>query len=297
MAAFAFRLNPAAQHLGECSAVLNGLATHYRVDSHRTTLSVKAVQSGAALYVTRRGRHLVTPNCFLVLNCGQEYALDFQWPTPTETLCPFFQPGFVEHVAYCMTASPRKQLDEIETATRPISFCERLYPRTGHLNAILKDIHEGIAAGHACGTWLEDRFHNLAEAVVELSGVERREINQIAAQRSATREELYRRLHRGRDYLSACYPEPVTVAKAAAAAAISPHHFHRQFKAVFGQTPMQFVQGCRLEAARRLLLTTDLPVTQICFSTGFESLGSFSSLFRRRFGRSPRQFRRSAEES
>jgi AraC-like DNA-binding protein len=54
---------------------------------------------------------------------------------------------------------------------------------------------------------------------------------------------------------------------------------------------MQFLQERRLAAARRLLLTTDEPVTRICFAAGFESLGSFSWLFRRRFGLSPRQFR------
>ena len=110
-------------------------------------------------------------------------------------------------------------------------------------------------------------FTSSRKSLVELSGIQRREIDQIAAHRPATREELYRRLHRGRDYLSACYAEPVTVAKAAAAATLSPYHFHRQFRAVFGQTPMQFVQACRLDAARRLLSST------ICLSPRYASRG------------------------
>jgi AraC-like DNA-binding protein len=297
MEAFEFRLNPPARQLGRCSALLNGLATRYRVDNHRTTLSVKAVQRGAALYVTPRSRHLVTPDSFLILNRGQEYSLEFQWPTVTETLCPFFQPELIEHVAYYMTTPVHKQLDEIDDAIRPLSFCERLYPRTGRVGALLDNLHRGVRDGRACGAWLEDRFHDLAEALVILSGIEHRAIDRVVAHRRATREELYRRLHRGRDYLSACYCEPVSVASAAAAASLSPHHFHRQFKALFGQTPMQFVQNRRLDAARRLLLTTDLPVTQICFSAGFESLGSFSSLFGRWFGRSPRRYRHIAKKS
>jgi AraC family transcriptional regulator len=294
MDTFEFRVNPPARQLGSWSSLLNGVATHYRVDSYRTTLSLKAVQRGAALYATPGSRHLVTPDSFLVLNHGQEYSLEFQWPTSTETLCPFFQAGFVEHVAYCMTVPARKQLDEIDAATGPLNFGERLYPRNGRLGALLNHLNQGLKTGHASIIWLEDRFHSLAEALIELSGIERREIDQITALRAATREELYRRLHRGRDYLSACYAEPVTVAQAAAAAALSPHHFHRQFKSVFGQTPMQFVQMRRLDAARRLLLTTDLPVTQICFLVGFESLGSFSSPFGRRFGLSPRRFRQNS---
>jgi AraC family transcriptional regulator len=291
MDAFQFRLNPPARQLGGCCALLNGRATHYRVDGHRTTLSLKAVQYGAALYLTLRSRHLVTPESFLILNNGQEYALEFQWPAPTETLCPFFQPAFVEHVAHCMTASASKQLDEIDPATRPLSFREHLYPRTGRIGALLEDIDQGLKSGVACGPWLEDRFHALAEALVELSGLAKRDCDRIDAHRPATREELYRRLQRGRDYLSASYAGPVTVAEAAAAATLSPYHFHRQFKALFGQSPMRFVQACRLTAARRLLLTTDLPVTQVCFAAGFESLGSFSALFAKRFGCSPRSYR------
>jgi AraC-like DNA-binding protein len=47
-----------------------------------------------------------------------------------------------------------------------------------------------------------------------------------------------------------------------------------------------------LERARRLL-ALGLPVTEACLGSGFESLGSFSTLFRRRFGIPPSEFRRS----
>jgi AraC-like DNA-binding protein len=239
---------------------------------------------------------LVTEDCILILNQGQEYALDFQWPATTETLCPFFQPGFVEQVAHSMTASTRKQLDDIEGPCHPVNFHERLYPRVGRVAVLLDELYRGIRSGCHDSGWLEDQFVGLAEAAVELSGTERKEAERIQAQRSATRSELHRRLHRGRDYLAACYSVTVTVAGAAKAAALSPYHFHRQFRSVFGETPMQFVQARRLEAARRMLLTTDLPVTQICLLVGFESLGSFSTLFRRRFGRSPREFRRQGKK-
>ena len=79
---------------------------------------------GAALYVTPHARHLVTEDCFLILNEGQEYTLEFQWPTLTETLCPFFQPGFLEHVSYCLTAPVSRQLKELDTPTHNTQFCD-----------------------------------------------------------------------------------------------------------------------------------------------------------------------------
>jgi hypothetical protein len=50
---FRFQLNPPAHEIVACSTLLNGAAAQYRVDAYRTTLAVKAVQRGAALYITR----------------------------------------------------------------------------------------------------------------------------------------------------------------------------------------------------------------------------------------------------
>ena len=52
----------------------------------------------------------------------------------------------------------------------------------------------------------------------------------------------------------------------------------------------------RLEAARRLLAHTGDGITAICFAVGFESPGSFSWLFRKRFGVSPRAFRAAGQD-
>jgi len=290
MDCFRFRLNPPFGELRKCSALLNGVAQRYHVEQYRTNLSIKTVTRGAALYVTRQGRHLVTENSFLILNQGQEYGLEFQWPSTTETLCPFFQPGFVEHVAGSHSTDLRQQLDEIVTPVLT-DFPERLYPKSGRLAALLHVLQRDLGTPAVCAAWLEDRFYDLAFALVEFRNHTRAEMDQFPGRRHATRAELYRRLYRGRDFLSACHAEPVTVAQAARAAHMSPYHFHRMFKRAFRQTPMQFLQEYRLSSARRLLAGTDESVTTIGLAVGFESLGSFSWLFRRRFGLSPRQFR------
>src|SRR5262249_9024434 len=113
VSAFQFCFNPPFAELPHCSALLNGIAQRYHVQQYRTTLSLKSVTRGAALYATRQGRHLVTEDSFLLLNNGQEYSLDFQGPTTTETLALFFERGFVEHVADAVATPVRQQLDEI----------------------------------------------------------------------------------------------------------------------------------------------------------------------------------------
>jgi AraC-like DNA-binding protein len=68
-------------------------------------------------------------------------------------------------------------------------------------------------------------------------------------------------------------------------------HFIRLYKAVFGETPKQCQLAARLEHAKHLLMTTDVPVTDISMDAGFASLGTFSYVFARRIGMSPTAYR------
>lgn len=100
------------------------------------------------------------------------------------------------------------------------------------------------------------------------------------------------RLCKARDQLrNMDLPSP-SMDEVAKTAAMSRYHFIRQFKAVFGETPVQFRTRVRLDRAKDLLAQSDDSITAICMAVGFSSLGSFSALFSRRFGRSPSTFRR-----
>ncbi|HTT65598.1 MAG TPA: AraC family transcriptional regulator [Bryobacteraceae bacterium] len=299
MADFRFRLNPPGRELPACSAVLNGRATRYEVHNYRTTLSLKTVVRGAARYHTPQGHYLLTPESFLILNDGQYYSLEFEGggAIHTETLCPFFQPGFIEQALACAGTGAERNLDDIELDAPAIDFCERIYPKTGAVARALAGLHTGLRGPRASAAWLEDRMYALAQSLAVLRLQVRAEAGTFPGLRPATRMEIYRRLYRGRDFLMSCYDQPLTVAAAARVAGMSPFHFQRMFKLAFGRTPMQFLQAARLEAARRLLTGTSGGITAICFAVGFESLGSFSWLFRKRFGVSPRAFRGGRENS
>ncbi len=68
----------------------------------------------------------------------------------------------------------------------------------------------------------------------------------------------------------------------ASVACLSPSHFHRVFCRLIGIPPGEFLSALRLQMARRLLLTTSLSVTEICFAVGYTSTGSFTSRFTHR---------------
>ena len=105
-------------------------------------------------------------------------------------------------------------------------------------------------------------------------------------------EDLNRRLLRARDAMDRNYAEPLDVRAVAAVAHISPAHFSRSFRDVFGETPHRYLQRRRVERAMFLLRETDRSVTDICFDVAFTSVGTFSRTFKDIVGEPPREYRR-----
>ncbi|MBR1147544.1 helix-turn-helix domain-containing protein [Bradyrhizobium sp. AUGA SZCCT0431] len=87
------------------------------------------------------------------------------------------------------------------------------------------------------------------------------------------------------------FDQPMTNRKMADIACLSPCHFNRLFHNATGIPPVQFHYALRLDHAKRLLVSTDLSVTEICFEVGYNSLGTFISRFNQLVGISPSAFR------
>ena len=104
-------------------------------------------------------------------------------------------------------------------------------------------------------------------------------------------EDLNRRLLRARDAMDRAYAEPLDVRSVAAVAHVSPAHFSRSFRSVFGETPHRYLQRRRVERSMFLLRETDRSVTDICLDVGFTSLGTFSRTFRSIVGETPSAYR------
>jgi AraC family transcriptional regulator len=91
------------------------------------------------------------------------------------------------------------------------------------------------------------------------------------------------------------YGEQLTLSDLASSAILSRFHFSRTFKEATGVSPGRFLSAVRICQAKRLLLTTSLNVTDICFAVGFNSLGSFTNHFTDSVGVSPSRFRHLSE--
>lgn len=115
---------------------------------------------------------------------------------------------------------------------------------------------------------------------------------QVEDSRDLVNHSTFIILRQSRDWIAANCGRRITLAEAANLAGFSPFHFQRLFTRAFGETPHEFLTRIRLEKAKSILRTGIDPVTEICLDLGYESLGSFSTLFRREVGMPPSEFRR-----
>jgi transcriptional regulator GlxA family with amidase domain len=108
---------------------------------------------------------------------------------------------------------------------------------------------------------------------------------------------LLRRLLRAKDRIDAASHEAWPVPRLAQVSGVSQAHFARSFKQAFGIPPHRYLLTRRIERATALLRETDLPITEIAFQTGWESLGTFGRTFRDITGESPSALRERAQPS
>lgn len=257
------------------------------------SLSLKTFRNGKSLYQAGQGHFAVNNESYLLLNEGQQYSLHIDSSVPVESFCIFFPPGYVEEICRNVVSSNIRLLDEpyAYSSTSGMEWVERTYPMDNRLGSALDHLRILYGQGTLDSWALAEQIHLLTLHMLDLHRDVQQEINDLDMIRRSTREELYRRVYIGHEYISAYYDQPLTLEETAEAAHLSVNHFLRSYKKLFGTSPHRYLTECRLQAAKQLLLDTDKSVTDICYAVGFESLGSFSSLFSKRFHITPSQQR------
>jgi AraC-like DNA-binding protein len=284
-------INPTGPQIGAANAIIWGRARQYHVAEFPGPLSIKSVVTGSGIWETAEAERVVDTGSYLVLNAGQPYSITIDAREIVETFCLFFRPGFVEDVNRVESGTAQLLLDEPKSGSMSLQFFETLHAHDRAVSPLLREMYARVKAKCATDAWLEDRFFDMAKALRKVHGRTQLQARRVPAKKMSTRTELYRRLLRGKDYMDSFFAGEVQLRDAAGAACVSPYHFHRLFHEVFRETPNQYLQRRRLTQARELLKSSDLDVTEISLEIGFESSTSFSALFRRSLGCSPREYR------
>jgi AraC family transcriptional regulator len=101
-----------------------------------------------------------------------------------------------------------------------------------------------------------------------------------------------RQLQRAIDYINAHLDQAISLTEIADAVGVSSHHFARAFKQSTGIAPHKYLTHCRIEHAKNLLASTDLPLAEIAYRLGFSSQGHFTTVFRQLSGVTPKSYKK-----
>jgi AraC family transcriptional regulator len=283
-------VNPPGERLGKENVVLSGRGTRYYVPNFEGCLSVKSVVQGSAVWEADNRRFSLNEDCWLILNDRQHYSITIDSFTAVTTFCLFFERGFVEDIYRTHVIPCSRMLDTPQSdAASKVAFFTRIEPG-GPVIDLLRRFRAELAGAAMSRTGWDQAFLRIGEILISEHINASKVMARLPALSKSTRLELYRRLLRGRDFLLSSFSEPIRLKEVAAAACLSPFHFHRSFTRAFGETPHRCLTRHRLQRAAKLLRQTESSVTEICLSAGFESLASFSNLFKRHYGVPPSKF-------
>jgi AraC-like DNA-binding protein len=281
--------NPADfQCFGRENVVVYATSRAISFSEHTAPLSIKATLKGIEYYEVDGVPIAVDDQAYLVLNHNQPYSSFISSREDVKSFCMFFSDETVHDVSAARNLSQGDLLDSSgRRSDSPVTSFYQMRRHDPEMFRRLSILHAGILEGIFTQLWLDEQFNELMKLLLKTHGCIVKEIERLPFVRSSTRNEIYRRLHRAKDYLDSCFAEPITLSQVSKIACLSPHHFLRLFKETFRLTPHRYLTDFRLRRACHLLAATDSRVTDICRTVGFENESSFTRLFHRRFGCSP----------
>ncbi|MGC4049442.1 MAG: helix-turn-helix transcriptional regulator [Paludibaculum sp.] len=284
-------LFPEGARFGADNVLLHASARRHRVEEFAGPLSIKTVMKGSVGWVVSGQELLVDPASFLVLGAGEKYSMNIDSQRRVETACAFFRDGFVEESAQDATGRVEDSLEDPRRPAPALPFLSRLHcDAERSMTGTVETMAERSAAA-LFPSGFEEEFLLLSNRLLQLYEQIRKRMARVPAVKTSTREELFRRLEKGREFLHGQAGGAVSLEEVARVACLSRYHFHRAFVQVYGQTPHGYLTRLRLSRAHAQLQAGQT-VTETWLASGFDNASAFSRAFRKAYGLTPSTVRR-----
>jgi len=150
-------------------------------------------------------------------------------------------------------------------------------------------------------SWLDLALYLIARSVVVETAMQVARVNLIDwhqigqqpfARLARTRQVEDAVIARCQNWIAEHYPEPNPVRSMVRLSGLAERTFKRRFQQATGMPPLEYVHALRLEEAKQMLESGELPVEAIANEVGYEDAGYFSRLFRRKVNLTPAQYRK-----
>jgi AraC family transcriptional regulator len=227
----------------------------------------------------------------LVLDRGTKYSLEIDGTQHVETLCLFFRDGFLEEALRSISESDARLLDTPADRADAFALLETVRESAGPIGDQFAALRRIIEADGVRSLCLSGAINAAAVGILGRSAAIARMSSRLPVAGRTTRQELARRLIRAHRFMQDGFTSAISLSDIASHACLSPFHFHRSFRAFFGETPHQMIVRLRLDRAADRLRRTNYSITDIALAAGFESAAHFSRAFKFRFRCSPHAYR------
>lgn len=281
-------------HWGRENCIIAAQSRSAEYPLYQQTLSIKAAWAGQEQYFVDGRRLAVDDDTFIILNHGRSYASRLASRTPVTSFSIFFRPGMAEDVARSVALPEESLLETADAKSSPLEFSEQLRRHDRQITPILRFIYRHVQMGVTDESWYEEQLYFLLRRMIALRDGDRRAQETIPATRRSTRQELFRRVGLGVDFINMHFAEPIGLKEIAAASLLAPYHCLRVFKSVYGKTPTAYLNDRRVQAAQRVLGSSTFSVDDVAALVGFQSRTTLYRQMKRVTGSNPSALRKAA---
>lgn len=253
-----------------------------------SNVSVKYVEEGAEFYKVGAKPVEIKSGFYFIVNEGQQVFCEPPYINRSLALSAFINQDLVDEVFTHLKSDFTALLDFPFERLKSNSFYEEVFfYKEDNLGKFFHHIVTEIKESGNLKFEGEDIYYLIAELLLKSHYKNVEKTKRINKEKPGTREEIFRRVNKGKVMIEDCLFEPVTIDQIAKEATLSKYHFIRLFSEAFGISPYRYLLKRRIEEARNMLEARNLSVSEVAARTGFADVSSFSKRFKKETGIAP----------
>ena len=255
---------------------------------YRSNLSIKYVEEGVEYYVLNGKRIKVGSGFYLIVNNGSQVICERTKITKDKGISIFLDSDVLSEVLYFYSNKTKGLLNNPESEHLPVNFFEDLFfSKDNLLGKVLSKVVREQTLGIDRSKESDEFYFHIADALVNTHLSNLKTISEIRNEKKSTREEIYRRVNRGKVAIESSLFKNISIDEIAKESTLSKYHFIRSFSEINGVSPYKYLLQRRVEEAKKMIEKGDQSISDIALEVGFSDVSAFSKRFKAEVGVSP----------